>query len=209
MPSTVVMEKTLESPLDCKEIKPVNPKGNQSWIFIGRTHAEAETPILWPPNAKNWLLGKDPDAGKDWGQEEKRMTEDEMVGWHHWLDGHEFEQALGVGDGQGSLACCSPWHCKESVRTEWMNWTYILHNVLQKTEEEEIFPNSFYEASITLVPKLDNDSIFIKRSVWTYAQSCPTLCDSIDCSLPGFSVHGIFLAWILEWVAISFSRGSS
>ena len=99
---TVVLEKTLESPLDCKEIKPVNPKGNQSWIFIGRTDAEAEAPILWPPDVKNWFIGKDPDAGQDWRQEEKGTKEDEMVGWHHWLDGHEFEQAPGVGDGQGS-----------------------------------------------------------------------------------------------------------
>ena len=119
---TVVLEKTLESPLDCKEIQPVDPKGNQSWIFIGKTDAEAETPILWPPDAKNWLIGKDPDAGKDWRQEEKRMTKDEMVGWHHWLDGHEFEQAAGVGDGQGSLVCCSPWGHKELDATEQLNW---------------------------------------------------------------------------------------
>ena len=96
---TVVLDKTLESPLDCKEFQPVHPKGNQSWIFIGRTDAEAETPIRWPPDAKNWLLGKDPDAGKDWRQEEKGMTEDEMVGWHHQLDGHGFGWTLGVGDG--------------------------------------------------------------------------------------------------------------
>ena len=102
---TVILEKTLESPLDCK-IKPVNPKGNQSWIFIGKTHAE--TLILWPPDANNWLTGKDLDAGKDWRQEEKWATEDDMVGWHYLLDAHEFEQAPGVGDGQGSLACCSP-----------------------------------------------------------------------------------------------------
>ena len=102
---TVVLEKTLESPLDCKEIQPVYPKGDQSWIFIGRTDALAETPILWSPDAKNWLIWKDPDAGKDWRQEEKGTTEDAMVGWHHWLSGHEFEEALGVGDGQGSLAC--------------------------------------------------------------------------------------------------------
>ena len=106
---TVVLEKSLESPLDCKEIKPVNPKENQSWIFIGRTDAEAETPIIWPPDGKNWFTGKDPDAGKGWRQEKKGMTEDEIVGWHHWLNGHEFEQALGVGDGQGSLACCGSW----------------------------------------------------------------------------------------------------
>ena len=120
---TVVVEKTLESPLDSKEIQPVNSKGDQSWIFFGKTDAEAETPILWPPDVKNWLLGKDPDAGKDWRQEEKGMTEDEMAGWHHWLNGHEFEQAPGIGDGQGSLACCSPWGRKEWDATEWLNWT--------------------------------------------------------------------------------------
>ena len=111
--------------LDCKEIKPVHPKGNQSWIFIGRTEAEAETPIVWPPDVKSWLIWKDPDAGKYWRQEEKGMTEYEMVGWHHWLDGHEFEQAPGVGDGQWSLVCCSPWGCKESDMTERLNWTEL------------------------------------------------------------------------------------
>ena len=124
---TVVFEKTLESPLDCKEIQPAHPKGNQSWIFIGRTNAEAETPILWPPDAKSWLIGKDPDAGQDWRQEEKGTMEDEMVGWHHWLNGHEFEQASGVGDGQGSLACCSPWGRKESDTTEQLNWAELIH----------------------------------------------------------------------------------
>ena len=118
---TVLLEKTLESSLDCKEIKPINPKGNQSWIFIGRIDAEAEAPILWPPDMKNWFTGKDPDAGKDWRQEEKGKIEDETIGWHHWLDGHEFEQAPGVGDGQGSLACCSPWGSKS--RTWLSGWT--------------------------------------------------------------------------------------
>ena len=122
---TVVLEKTLESPLDCKEMKLVNPKGNQPWIFIGRTDAEAKAPILWPPDVKNWLIRKDPDAGKDWRQEEKGTTEDEMVAWHHWLNGHEFEQALGVGDGQGSLACCSPWGLKELNIIEWLSWTEL------------------------------------------------------------------------------------
>ena len=120
---TVVLKKTLESPLDCKEIKLVHPKGNQSWIFIGRTDAETEAPILWPPDAKNWLIGKDPDAGKDWRQEEMWMTEDEMVGWHDWLDRHEFEWALGVGVGQGSLEYCSPWSRKQLYMTEQLNWT--------------------------------------------------------------------------------------
>ena len=122
----VVLEKTLECPLDSKEIKPVNPKRKQSWIFIGRTDAEAETPIFWPPDAK-W---KDPDAGKDGRQEEKGMTEAEMVGWHHWLNGHDFEQVLGVGDRQGSVACCSPWGCKELDTTERLNWTMIWTELL-------------------------------------------------------------------------------
>ena len=118
---TVVLEKTLESPLDCKESKPVNPKGNQPWIFIGRTDAEVETPILWPPDVKSQHIRKDPDVGKDWRQEEKGMTEDEMIGWHHWLDGREFEQTPGVGEGQGSLACCSLWGGTESDTTEPLN----------------------------------------------------------------------------------------
>ena len=119
---TMVLEKTLESPLDCKEIKLVNTKGDQSWTFIGRTDAEAEAPILRPPDMKIWLIGKDPGAGKDWRQEEKGMTEDAMIGWHHQLDGHEFEQAPGVDEGQRSLVCYSPWGCKESDMTERLNW---------------------------------------------------------------------------------------
>ena len=117
------LEKTLESPLDCKEIQPVHLKGDGSWVFIGRTDVETETPILWPPDANIWLIGEDPDAGKDWGQEEKGMTEDEMVGWHHCLNGHGFGWTLGVGDGQGGLACCGSWGRKESDRTERQNWT--------------------------------------------------------------------------------------
>ena len=123
---TVVLEKTLESPWDCKEIQPVHPKGNQSWIFIGRTDVEAETLILWPLDVKNWLTGKDPNAGKDWRQEEKGTTEDEMVGRHHRLNEHEFEQALGVDDGQGSLMCCSPWG-RRVRHDEWLNWTEHVH----------------------------------------------------------------------------------
>ena len=118
---TVVLEKTLESPLDCKEIKPVSPKWNQPWIFIWRTDAESEAPLLWPPDMKSWLILKDPDGEKNRRQEEKGMTEDEMVGWHQCLNRHEFEQTLGVGGGQGSLECCSPWGCKESDITEWPN----------------------------------------------------------------------------------------
>ena len=117
----VVLEKTLESPLDSKEIKPVNPKRNKLWIIIRKTDTETGAPILWPPDGKNWLIGKDPDAGKDWGQEEKEVIKDAMVGWHYWFNGHEFEQAPGDGEGQGSLACCRTWGHKELDTTEWLN----------------------------------------------------------------------------------------
>ena len=122
---TVVLEKTPESPLDYKEIQPVCPKGDQSWVFFGRTDTEAETPILWPPHVKSWLIGKDPDARRYWGQEEKGTTEDEMAGWHHRLNGHEFGWTPGVGDGQGGLACCDSWGRKELETTEQLNWTSI------------------------------------------------------------------------------------
>ena len=125
---TVVLEKTLESPLDCKEIHPVHPKGDQSWIFIGRNDIEAETPILWPPDAKNWLIGKDPDAGKDWRQE-KGPTENYMVGWHHRLNVHDFEQARRIGDGWRNLVCCNPWGRKNLTwLSNWtkLNWTIYL-----------------------------------------------------------------------------------
>ena len=124
---TVVLEKTLESSLDCKEIQPVHSEGDQPWDFFVGNDAKAETPVLWPPHTKSWLIGKDSDAGKDWGQEEKGMTEDEMAGWHHWLDGREFEWTPGVGDGQGGLACCDSWGHKESETTERVIWSdYIL-----------------------------------------------------------------------------------
>ena len=114
-----------ESPLDCKEIQLAHPKGDQSWVFTGRTDIEDETPILWPPDAKSWFIWKDPDAGKDWGQEKKGTKEDEMIGWHHRLDEHVFEWTLGVGDGQGVLACCGSWGCKELDMTEWLKWTEL------------------------------------------------------------------------------------
>ena len=123
---TVVLEKTLESPLDCKEIQPVHSKGDESWVFFGRTDAKAETPILWPPHVKSWLIGKDSDARRDWGQEEKGTTEDEMAGWHHWLDGRESQWAPGVGDGHRGLACCNSWGRKESDTTEQLIWSDIL-----------------------------------------------------------------------------------
>ena len=121
----MVFEKTLESLLDCKEIQPVHSKGDQSWVFIGRTDAEA--PVLWPPHAKSWLTGKDTDAGRDWGQEEKGTTEDEMGGWHHWLDGRESEWTPGVGDGQGDLACCDSWCRKELDTTERLIWSDLMY----------------------------------------------------------------------------------
>ena len=170
---TVVLEKTLESPLDCQEIQRVHPKRDQSWVFIGRTNVEADTPILWPPDAKSWLIGKDTDAGIDWGQEEKGTTEDEMVVWHHQLNGHGFGWTPGVGDGQGSLVCCSPWGHKESDTTEQLNWTEL------------------------------------RTLVCMSAQSCPTLCNPMDCSSPGSSIQGILQARILELGAISSFRGSS
>ena len=122
---TVLLKKTLESPLDCKEIQPVHSKGHQPWVFIGRTGAKAETPILWPPNVKSWLIGKDSDAGRDWGQEEKGTSENDMAGWHHWLNGRESEWTPGVGDEQGGLACCDSWGRKESDTTEQLKWTEL------------------------------------------------------------------------------------
>ena len=142
---TVVLEKTLESPLDCKEIQAVHPKGDHSWVFIGRTDVETETPILWPPDAKSWLIWKDADAGKDWGQEEKGMTEDEMIGWHHWLNGHGFGWTPGVG-----LVCCGSWGRKESDTTERLNCTvlyylicvYLLLNILIFFEDKNLLWSS-------------------------------------------------------------------
>ena len=137
----------LESPLDCKEIQPVHSKGDQSWVFFGRNDAKAETPVLWPPLEKSWLIGKDSDAGRDWGQEEKGTTEDEMAEWHHWLDGREFEWTLGVGGGQGSLACYNSWSRKESDTTEWLNWTELTSK--QTPEEEAVELASWRQVGVS------------------------------------------------------------
>ena len=126
---SVVLEKTLESPLDCKEIQPVHSEGDQPWVFFGRNDAKAETPVLLPPHAKSWLTGKDSDAGRDWGQEEKGTTEDEMAGWHHQLDGREFEWTPGVGDGQEGLVCCDSWGHKELDTTEWLKCTELIGKI--------------------------------------------------------------------------------
>ena len=142
---TVVLEKTLESPLDCKEIQPVHSKGDQSWVFFGRTDAKAETPILWPPDVKSWLIGKDSDAGRDWGQEEKGTTEDEMAGWHHRLDGHYFEWTPGVGDGQGGLACCDSWGRKDLDMTKRLNWTELKWNSMTWVVCRRVFPFPYME----------------------------------------------------------------
>ena len=143
---TVVLEKTLESPSCCKEIQPVHSKGDQSWVFIGRTDAEAETPILWPSPAKSWLIEKDSDAGRDWGQGEKGTTEDEMAGWYHWVDGHESEWTLGGGDGQGGLVCCGSW-CRR-VGHDWvpeLNWTELdLLWFMDLTFQEDLFEPKCY-----------------------------------------------------------------
>ena len=175
---TVVLEKTLESPLDCKEIQPVHPNGDQPWYFFGRNDAKAETPVLWPPHMNSWLIGKDPDAGSDWMQGEKGTTEDEMAGWHHLLDGCEFEWSPGVFDGQGGLACCDSWGRKESDTTEWLNWIEL------------------------------NWRNLVAAAAAKSRQLCRTLCDAIDGSPPVSPLPGILQATTLEWVAISFSNAA-
>ena len=152
---TVVLEKTLESPLDCKEIQPLNPQGNQSWIFIGRTDAEAEAPILWPPDAKSWLTGKDCDAGRDWGQGEERAAEDEMVREHHWLNGHETEQTLGVGGRQRSLACCSPWGQR------------VRHNLATEQQQQQKYRYlaGGQGSCVTAEPRLRNQMTWLQNLV--------------------------------------------
>ena len=148
-----MLEKTLECPLDLKEIQPVHPKGDQSWVFIGRTDADAKTPILWPPHMKSWLTGKDPDAGRDWGQEEKGTTENEMAGWHHQLDGHVFGWTPGVGDGQGGLVCCNSWGRKELDTTEQLR--YQKRCTQYYTLGSKYIYNSNSEITFTCIPELN------------------------------------------------------
>ena len=183
---TVMLEKTLESPLDCKEIQLVHLKGDQSWVFIWKTDTKAETPILWPPDAESWLIWKDPDAGKDWGREEKVTTEDEMVGWHHWQNGHGFVWTPGIGDRQGGLACCGSWGRKELDTTERLKWT------------DTVF--------VFLCPTYFTEFEIFAAAAAKSLQSCPTLCDLIDRSPLGSPIPGILQARTLEWVAISFSN---
>ena len=148
----VVLEKALESSLDCKEIQPVHSEGDQSWDFLGRNDAEAETPVLWPPHAKSWLTGKDSDPGRNWGQEEKGTTQDEMAGWHYRLDGRESEWTPGVGDGQGGLACCDSWDCKESDTTERLNLTELTHILSFEIILFPYFRNSKTEDTMNKMP---------------------------------------------------------
>ena len=173
----MVLEKTLGSPLDSTEIQLVHPKGNQSWIFIGRTDAKAEALILWPPGVKSQLTGKDPDAGKDWGQKGKRTTEDEMVGWHHWLNGHEFGHTLGDGEGQGNLVCCSPWGQTQRVR----------YNLVTEQQYSDV-----------LIFQIDSFSSFLrqkpKRFFWYLPwESCCASGDIVPFPLP-WLVPLLFLA---------------
>ena len=183
---TVVLEKTLESPLDGKEIKPVNFRGNQSWIFTGSTDDEAEAPILWPPDVMNWLLRNDPDAGKDWRQEEKGMAEDEMVGWQSQLDGHDFEQALGDGDGQGSLVCCRPWSHKEPDMTEQLNWTEPNWVTIMNTSVWWVLSHNLHSWEPSSIIKVINPCIML-MTLKTTIYDCIYVC---------FTFYLHFMLWL-------------
>ena len=176
---TVVLEKTLEGPLDYKAIQPVHPKRDQSWVFIGRTDVEAEAPVLWPPDAESWLIWKDPDAGKDWRQEEKGTTEGEMAGWHQRHDGHGFGWTPGVGDGQGGLACCGSWGHKESNTTEQLNWNEVMAQMVK---------NLPYTQD-TLVWSLGWEDLLEKGNVYSVQYSC--LENSMDRGACQVTVHGV------------------
>ena len=173
---TVVLEKTLESPLDCKEIQPVHPKGDQTQVFFGRNDAKAETPVLWLPHVKSWLIGKDSNAGKDWGQEDKGSTEGEMAGWHHWLVGGEFKWTPGVGDGQGGLACCDSWGHKESDMTEQLNWLI--------TEGGQFSQYTYRMLDVYLALHLAHSSCFLTRKSKIFSVSfCRIIFDGSELKL--------------------------
>ena len=161
---TVGLAKTLESPLDSKEIQPVHPQGDQFWVFTGRIDVEAETPTLWPPDVKSWLIWKDPDAGKDWGWEESGTTDDEMVGWYHRLNGHGFGWTPGVADGQGGAACCSSWGCKESDTTEWLNWAEL--NVSLGTPQQRDLRGKSKPANVAHISYPEKSAEFCQIYKW-------------------------------------------
>ena len=177
---TVVLEKTLDSPLDFKEIQPVHSEGNQPWDFFGRNDAKAETPVLWPRHAKSWLIGKDSDAGRDLGQEEKGMTEDEMAGWYHWLDGRESEWTPGVGDGQGALACCDSWGRKELDTTEWLNQSTKVNIMAIENSRLKILCTAFFYLSLP-----SEFYLMHQISVFIYIST--------------FSIKIMLLKWHINW----------
>ena len=186
---TVVLEKTLEGPLECKEIQPAHSEGDQPWDYFGRNDAKAEAPVLWPPDGKSWLIGKDSDSGRDWRQEKKGTTEDEMAGCHHWLDGRESEWTPGVGDGQGGLACCDSWGCKESDMTEWLNWTEAFPPALPclfHGKHNEDFRSCFLysiqwkQITKSSIPSGRSINVHllveeISKNLWTYIKNAPQL----------------------------------
>ena len=189
---TMVLEKALESPLDYKEIQPIHPKGDQSWVFIGRTDAEAETPILWPPDAKSWLIWKDPDVGKDWGQEEQGVTEDKMVRWPHWLNRHVFRWTLGVGDGQGGLAWYSSWGHKESDRTERLNWTELnLMNWFWKFFKSKCLRGLSRWLSVTYR--------ILPLSMWEMKELWVRSLGQEDPLEKEITIHSSILVWEIPW----------
>ena len=201
---TVVLEKTLESPLDCKEIQPVHSK-DQSWMFIRRTDAEVETPILWPPHAKSWLIGKDSDAGRDWGQEEKGMTEDETAGWHHGLDGHDSEWTLGVGDGQGGLACCDSWGHKESDTTERTELNWITN---WDTSKLGLSYRESWSISNSIIPKILTETWFY-QGLSSIARSELQFSSLILISIPNTTFNWTFQPLLLKSTITPKERNST